>query len=79
MSKEEAILKVNYEDIERCEKTFITLCKNHFIKWNSTKYKEWEKAYFSGCIMAFNYSVPSWSVALMSGREIVTKEQFNNN
>lgn len=78
--KEQLVTPIpTYEDLERCEKTFITFCKNHFIKYGTMKYNEWEKAYFSGAIMAFDYSVPKWGVNLMVGRNIITKEQFNNN
>lgn len=71
--------KVTHEDILRCEKTFISFCRDRFIKYGTNKYKEYERVYFSGCIMAFNYSVPKWGIALVTGRGIITKEQFNNN
>lgn len=78
-NEEARYVRPTHEDLERCEKTFITLCKNHFVKYGTNKYKEWEKAYFSGAMMAFNVSIAKWGVALIGGREIITKEQFNNN
>ena len=72
-TKEKEVVKPTKEDIERVENSFKTLCRNHYITYGSKKYMELEKFYFSGAIMAFNYSVPSWGVSLMSGRPILEK------
>lgn len=65
--------KPGNEDIQRVEESFITLCKNFNIKWNTEKYFNFQSFYFSGAIMMCNYSVPSWSVAMMGRRPIVSK------
>lgn len=65
--------KPTKEDIERVESMFIHLCRNTSIKWGTKKFYEYQHIYFSGAIMMCNYSVVSWSVAMMGQRPIVDK------
>lgn len=68
-----AIIKPEQEEIEQIENTFKVVCKNNHIKWGTEKYKLAERMFFSGAIVAFNYSVVKWGVSQLSGRPILEK------
>lgn len=55
------------------EEVFKQRCLNNDIKYKSKKYYELQTEFFSGAMAVYNEAIPSWSIMIMSGREIIEK------
>lgn len=66
------------ETIERLKVSFIERCKMNDIKFESKKYIQMQSDYFIGAMIALNQTHHGWGICIMSGRSIITKEEFNN-
>lgn len=62
---------ITSEEVHRIETTFKERCKMFSIKYKSKKFYELQAEYFIGAMTALNINFPHWSIAIMSGREII--------
>jgi hypothetical protein len=66
------------EIIDRLKKGFIARCKVNQVKFESKTYLMIQAEYFIGAMIALENEHVGWKLFIMSGRSILTKEEFNS-